>query len=102
MITVIVRIKVKPGFLNQYKKVVPRLTKKFREQEGCIDYTFSQHLHDPTEFVLYEQWKSQADLDSHYDMLVELMGPAKPGEMLPEALTKMYESAKPYFYTVVE
>lgn len=102
MITVIVRIKVKRAYLNQYRKLVPKLTKRFQQQPGCLDYTFSQHIHDPTEFVLYEQWKDQSELDSHYDLLVEMLGPAKPGERLPEELTKMFDSAKPYFYTVVQ
>ena len=98
MITVIVRITVKKEMLSGYQEIVSLLSRKFRGRPGCISYTFHQNINRPTDFVLHEQWESQSDLDSHYDALVALIGPAKPGQVFPERLMNMYHKAVPSFY----
>ena len=48
-----------------------------------------------------EQWESQEDLDNHINELFEILGPAKPGDPIPEKLMNMYEKATPVFYDIV-
>jgi len=88
------------GGLTVYEK--PLLTKESRIRTGCISYTFNQRIDNPTEFVLYEQWENQSYLDSHIQELVALLGPPRPGELLPEKLVSMYEKVELVFYDAIE
>ena len=101
MITVIVKVTIKEEYLENYVAISKLLTRKFRGRPGCISYTFHQNLHHPREFLLYEQWESQTDLDGHYEALVALVGQPKEGELFPERLMNMYESAEPNFYKTI-
>ncbi len=102
MITVMINATVKPDHLDEYKKIAAQLTKESRKRPGCISYIFNQRIDSPTEFVLYEQWESQSDLDSHIHELVTLLGPPAPGGILPEKLVNMYQKAEPIFYDAIE
>lgn len=103
MLTIVVHAKVKEECLNEYLEMASLLTRETRgKRKGCISYSFNQRQDVPTEFVLYEQWKSQEDLDSHIDELIKLLGPAKQGGLLPERLVDMYESGHPCYYTEIE
>jgi len=97
-----VHAKVKKELLDEYLEIASLLTKETRgKREGCISYSFNQRLDDPTEFVLFEQWETQEDIDEHIRQLIILLGPPKSGELLPEKLLNMYESVKPCFYRVI-
>lgn len=37
-----------------------------RAESGCLNYDFHRDLEDPTVFYFYENWKSQEDLDKHF------------------------------------
>ena len=100
MLTVMIHAKVKQEMLNEYIELVKLLIKK-TTKKGCLNYSFNQSKNEPTEFVLYEQWKSQEDLDNHIKELFEILGPAKPGVPIPEKLMNMYEKANPVFYDIV-
>ena len=39
-----------------------------RAEPGCINYEFHVDPADPCCFVFYENWQTQADLDSHLQM----------------------------------
>ena len=97
-----VRAKVKKEFLDEYLEMASLLTNETQgKRQGCISYSFNQRLDDPTEFVLYEQWETQEDLDEHIRQLIVLLGPPKSGGLLPKKLVNMYESAIPYYYKVI-
>jgi hypothetical protein len=100
MLTVMVHAKVKKEKLNEYLELIKMLTNK-TTKKGCRFYAFNQNRDDPTDFVLYEQWESQEDLDNHIKELFEILGPAKPGQPIPDKLMDMYERAMPLFYNVV-
>jgi len=103
MITIIAQLKVKTEMLEEYLNVASMLVKETKgKRKGCISYSFNQRLDEPTEFVLYEQWQSEEDLNAHIDYLNVLLGPAKSGGILPEKLMNMYESGVPYYYTVID
>lgn len=100
MITVMVHAKIKKDKLDDYLELIKMLTNKTTKQ-GCRFYAFNQNKEDPTDFVLYEQWESQADLDNHINELFEILGPAKTGRPIPDKLFDLYEKATPVFYDVV-
>ena len=101
MITIIIHAKVRLGLLDEYLDLIRMLSKQ-ATKKGCVDYSFNQRIDNPTEFVLYEQWQSQEDLDNHIKELFKLLGPAKPGDSIPEKLMNMYEKATPVFYNVID
>lgn len=101
VITVIVDVRVKEQLLDQYLEIAQLLTRKFRGRPGCINYSFHQSVQNLTEFVLFQQWETHADIDSHYEALVALIGPAKSGQVLPERLTNMHERAEPRLYVSI-
>jgi len=100
MLTIMVHAKVKKEMLGEYLDLVKMLTEK-TTKKGCLFYTFNQNKDDPTDFVLYEQWKSQEDLDNHIKELFDILGPAKSGQPIPFKLMNMYEKAIPVFYDIV-
>jgi len=102
MITAMINATVKSNHLGDFLELASQLTRESRKRKGCVSYIFNQRKDKPTEFVLYEQWECQADLDLHIQALVDQYGPPKPGEMLPEKLLNMYEKAEPIFYEAIE
>lgn len=95
-----IHAKVKEEMLNAYIDLVNILIEK-TTKKGCLNYSFNQSKDDPTEFVIYEQWESQSDLNNHIKELFKILGPAKPGQPIPEKLMNMYEKATPVFYDVI-
>ncbi|MDH5653473.1 MAG: antibiotic biosynthesis monooxygenase [Gammaproteobacteria bacterium] len=100
MLTIMIHAKIKAELLDEYIDLIKMLSRE-TAKKGCTFYKFNQNRDDPTDFVLYEQWESQAALDVHMKELFELLGPAKEGEPIPHKLMKMYEKAVPVFYDVV-
>ena len=95
-----IHAKVKHDKLKEYLELLKVLTNE-TTKKGCLAYTFNQSIIEPTEFVLYEQWQSQEDLDNHIKELFVILGPAKEGDPIPKKLMDMYETATPVFYNVV-
>jgi len=96
-----IHAKVKQEMLNNYLDLLKVISKK-ATKKGCLNYTFNQRKDEPTEFVLYEQWESQEDLENHFNELFEILGPAKNGDPIPEKLMDMYEKATPIFYNIID
>jgi len=49
---------VKAGRENEFREMVPHLTRTTRaEDEGCVAYVFYRRPDNPSEAVLYEQWR---------------------------------------------
>jgi quinol monooxygenase YgiN len=58
-------VKAKPGEEDAVKEALLSLVEPTRKEAGCICYNLHRSKSDPTEFLFYEQWASQADLDAH-------------------------------------
>lgn len=65
-ITLIARLKAKPGFESRLEEAAKSLIEPTRAEEGCIDYVLHRDLEDPTVYYFYENWRSQEDLDRHF------------------------------------
>ena len=101
MLTIMIHAKIKKDKLDEYIALIKMLSRE-TTKKGCVFYTFNQNKADPSNFVLYEQWQSQADLDNHMTELFTLLGPATAGNPIPDKLMDMYETVTPVFYDIVE
>ncbi|MBD2078240.1 antibiotic biosynthesis monooxygenase [Phormidium sp. FACHB-592] len=66
LLTIIARIKAQPGLEARMRQDLLSLLAPTRAESGCITFDLLQDTHDPTVFVLYENWKDQATLDAHF------------------------------------
>lgn len=66
LLTIVARIKAKPGMEQRMQQDLLRLLTPTRAESGCITFDLLQDTNDPTVFVLYENWKDQAALDAHF------------------------------------
>lgn len=65
-LTLIAKLTAKPEYADEIGKGLADLLAQTRAEEGSIDYHFHQDNSDPTVWVIYENWRSQADLDAHF------------------------------------
>lgn len=64
-IVVVANVKVKAGTEETFKAAAREVVSPTLKEKGNITYEFNQSVADPTVFVTYERWTSQAALDSH-------------------------------------
>jgi len=67
-LTVVGKIKAKPGMGEKVKEELLALVPPTRTEPGCINYDLHQALDDKSSFVFYENWLSKKDLDEHLQM----------------------------------
>jgi quinol monooxygenase YgiN len=58
--TVIVILESKPGKEAELKAALMEGVELSRREEGCIEYRLCQDSENPSQFGLYEKWKSKA------------------------------------------
>jgi quinol monooxygenase YgiN len=66
MLTIVARIRAKPGLEVRMQQDLLSLLTPTRAESGCITFDLLQDTTDPTVFVLYENWKNQTALDNHF------------------------------------
>jgi quinol monooxygenase YgiN len=59
------RFKAKPGKEAELRQALSDLMAPTRQEAGCISYQMHQHAQDSRQFMSYEIWRSQADIDQH-------------------------------------
>jgi quinol monooxygenase YgiN len=64
-LTVIARVKAKPGKEAQVRQELLSLVAPSRKDAGCINYDLHQAQDDPALFLFHENWTSKAHLDQH-------------------------------------
>ncbi|MDW7710718.1 MAG: putative quinol monooxygenase [Deferrisomatales bacterium] len=64
-VTVIARCKAKPGREEETRQEILALVGPTRSEAGCLNYDLHVSTGDPGLFLLYENWRSMADLDRH-------------------------------------
>jgi quinol monooxygenase YgiN len=67
-VTVVARIKAKPGLESRVGAALEALVQPTRKEPGCINYDLHQSSDDKSLFLFYENWKSKGDLDKHLEM----------------------------------
>lgn len=64
-VTVIARARAKTGMEKLLREALQRALAPTRAEAGCLNYDLHESVADPRDFVFYENWVSQADLDAH-------------------------------------
>ncbi|MBI3466660.1 MAG: extracellular solute-binding protein [Planctomycetes bacterium] len=66
-LTVVARIKAKPGMEAKVKQELVKLLAPTRREKGCINYDMHQSVNDKSLFLFYENWESEEDLKKHLE-----------------------------------
>jgi quinol monooxygenase YgiN len=64
-LTVVARVKAKPGKEAEVRKELLSLVGPSRKDPGCINYDLHQAVDNPALFLFHENWTSKAHLDQH-------------------------------------
>lgn len=67
-LTLIAFLRARAGAEEELGHRLDALVEPTRRERGCIDYQLHRSKADPALWVLYENWRSQADLDLHFQM----------------------------------
>jgi quinol monooxygenase YgiN len=65
-ISVIAKMKVKNGVVEDVKEKLTELQMATRKEAGCNFYQLHQSLDNETVFILYESWQDKSHLDNHF------------------------------------
>lgn len=57
--------RAKPGQTKSLGKTLTDLVDPTRQEVGCISYDLHQFIQDADSWLLYENWRSSADLEAH-------------------------------------
>ena len=63
--TVLARVRARPGKEAEVRRLLRALVAPSRAEAGCLNYDLHQSAADPAEFMFYENWTSRAALDAH-------------------------------------
>lgn len=64
-VTIVAKIKAKPGRQGELKEVLLSLIAPTRAEKGCICYSLHQDSNEDSVFMFYEKWASKEALDEH-------------------------------------
>ncbi len=64
-INVVATFKAKPDQVQAVRAALGKMVDPTRAESGNIGYDLHQGVEDATTFILYEHWRSQADLKNH-------------------------------------
>lgn len=65
MLVVQVFIHVKPESVEAFKAASAQNASQSIREPGCVRFDVIEQVEDPTRFVLYEAYRTQADNDAH-------------------------------------
>ena len=65
MFTVTAMFKTHEAKVQHMKDIIKNVTPKSLLEDGCIDYHWAQGDDDPTQFLLYMNWRDRAAFDAH-------------------------------------
>jgi len=85
-LTFVARMRAKPGQEARLRAELQRLVAPTHAEAGCLSYDLHISQSDPALFLFYETWRSQADLDAHFETphlkaLVKILPEMLEGEM---------------------
>ena len=64
-LTVVARVRAKTGQETRLHQELQRLVAPTRAEKGCLRYDLHESTTERGWFLLYETWKSEADLQTH-------------------------------------
>jgi quinol monooxygenase YgiN len=63
--TMLVRVQIKEGMQGKFETAFAAAIQGTRKEKGCLAYDLNRDSKDPTRYLVYERWKSLADLEAH-------------------------------------
>ncbi|RDI43420.1 putative quinol monooxygenase [Aquicella lusitana] len=63
--TVMIAGIAKSGMEDYVKRFLKQLMQHSRKDKGCITYNIHQSIDNPSEFMVYMQWKSKEAFEQH-------------------------------------
>lgn len=63
--TLLIRVQIKEGTQEKFETAFVGAIKGTRKEKGALAYELNRDTKDPTRYVVYERWKSLADLEVH-------------------------------------
>jgi quinol monooxygenase YgiN len=63
--TLVVRLQVKEGSGEQFAAAFGKSRRETRKEKGNLAYDLNRDADEPSHYLVYERWKSLADLESH-------------------------------------
>jgi quinol monooxygenase YgiN len=64
-VTLAVTFQARPGKESELRETLLGLLAPTRAEAGCVNYDLHIAPDDPSKFLFYENWKSQAHLEAH-------------------------------------
>jgi quinol monooxygenase YgiN len=64
-VTVVARMRAKPGMEDLVKLILQQLVAETRTEEGCVSYVAHQSATDRDVFLFYEIWENRDFLERH-------------------------------------
>ena len=65
-VTVVARIKAKPGMEARVREELHKLLVPTRTEAGCLNFDMHQSLDNEGDFLFHENWNSKQDLERHF------------------------------------
>ncbi len=65
-VIVVATLQVLPGRADELVERFGEVVAATHREEGCLTYGLHRDSSDPNRFVLIERWRSQGDLDAHF------------------------------------
>ncbi len=90
VLTVVACLRAKAGEHARLREELQRLVAPTRAETGCVTYDLHVSKSEPGLFMFYEVWKTEADLDAHFQT-PHMVAIAK---LLPELLESPMDLSK--------
>ena len=95
MIIVLVEVGVEPSAVSGVTDAVRKMEQASRAEPGCVGYSFSVDISDPSIVRVTERWRSMQDLSAHMGMPHMAEFQQAVVMLQPKSLTlKAYEVAR--------
>jgi len=65
MLILVVRLTIKAGHENEVIESFRKLQEETRREPGCVMYVVQRGIENPRHYLIYEQYRDQAALDTH-------------------------------------
>lgn|SRR5262245_14351527 len=77
--TMTVNLQVRDGAAERFEAAFAKALRATRKEKGCVAYDLNRNAKDTSRYIVYERWKSLADLESHLrsDHITTLLGELK-------------------------
>jgi quinol monooxygenase YgiN len=66
-LTIIAKLKAKPGSEEQLYEACRKLIAPTRAEEGCINYDMHRSIEDPGTIMFYENWETKPLWETHME-----------------------------------